>query len=247
MENSELKISICHLYPDLLNIYGDIGNILALKNRLMWRDIEVEISEVHAGERVNFKKHDIYFIGGGQDQQQIMASLELQKNKDAIFKAAVENEAVFLAICGGYQLLGHYYQPLHGDKLSGIGLLDAYTVAGPARFIGNVTAKAKFLRRKTIVGFENHSGLTFLNSGAEPFMKVKIGNGNNGKDKTEGARFKNVFGTYLHGPILPKNPELCDYLLSLALKKRYGCDIPLLKLNDDIEIFAHKDRVKAKY
>lgn len=247
MQNSELKLSICHLYPDLLNIYGDYGNISALKNRLLWRDIGVEISEVRAGERVNYKKHDIYFMGGGQDQQQIMASIELQKNKDAVFKAALDNDAVFLAICGGYQLLGHYYQPNDGDKLSGIGLLDVYTVAGPTRFTGNVTAHVKFLKRKTIVGFENHSGLTYLNEGAEPFMKVKIGNGNNGKDKTEGARFKNVFGTYLHGPLLPKNPEFCDYLISLALKKKYQCDIPLLKLNDDIETFAHKDRVGAKY
>lgn len=247
MLNSELKISICHLYPDLLNIYGDMGNILAFKNRLEWRDIEVEVVEVKAGERVNYKKHDIYFIGGGQDQQQVMASLELQKNKDAIFKAALDNNAVFLAICGGYQLLGHYYQPFEGDKLSGIGLLDVYTTAGETRFIGNVTASAKFLKKKTVVGFENHSGLTFLNDGAEPFLKVKVGHGNNGKDKSEGARNRNVFGTYLHGPLLPKNPELCDYLISLALKKKYDCDIPLLKLNDDIELFAHKDRVKAKY
>lgn len=247
MQNSELKISICHLYPDLLNIYGDMGNILALTNRLRWRDIEVETEVVKAGGRVNYKKHDIYFIGGGQDQQQIMASFELQKNKDAIFKAAIENNAVFLAICGGYQLFGHYYQPHEGDKLSGLGLLDVYTVAGEKRFIGNVTAKAKFLKHKTIVGFENHSGLTYLNDGAEPFMQVKIGNGNNGKDKTEGARFKNVFGTYLHGPLLPKNPEFCDYLLSLAIKKKYGCEIELLKLNDDIETFAHRDRVGAKY
>ncbi len=247
MENSELKISICHLYPDLLNIYGDKGNISALVNRLRWRDIEVDVTEVKTGGRVNFKKHDIYFIGGGQDQQQIIASLELQKNKDAIFKAAEDNNAVFLAICGGYQLLGHYYQPLNGDKLSGIGLLDVYTIAGSTRFIGNVTAKAKFLKNKTMVGFENHSGLTYLNSGAEPLMKVTTGNGNNGKDKTEGARYRNVFGTYLHGPLLPKNPEFCDYLLKLALRKRYNCDIPLLKLNDDIETFAHKDRVNAKY
>ena len=192
MIDSELKISICHLYPDLLNIYGDMGNILALKNRLEWRDIEVEITEVKSGDRINYKKHDIYFIGGGQDQQQIMASLELQKNKDAIFKAALDNNAVFLAICGGYQLFGHYYQPFNGDKLSGIGLLDVYTVAGEKRFIGNVTAVAKFLKKKTIVGFENHSGLTYLNAEAEPFMKVKIGNGNNGKDKSEGARNRNV-------------------------------------------------------
>lgn len=245
--STELKISICHLYPDLLNIYGDMGNIKALECRLRWRDIEVEISEVKTGDRVNYKKHDIYFIGGGQDQQQVLASAELQRNKDAIFRAAIDNNAVFLGICGGYQLLGHYYQPFDGDKLSGLGLLDVYTVAGQKRFIGNVTAKAKFLKTKTIVGFENHSGLTFLNSGAKPLMKVKTGFGNNGKDKTEGARHKNVFGTYLHGPILPKNPELCDYLLSLALKKRYGCEIPLLKLNDDIETFAHRDRVKAKY
>lgn len=246
MVKAQLKLNIAHLYPDLLNIYGDFGNVLAFKNRLNWRDIDADIHEIKTGDRIDAKKYDFYFIGGGQDHQQIMASNELMKNKDMLF-AAAESDAVMLAVCGGYQLLGHYYQPKNGEKLSGIGLLDVYTKAGEKRFIGNVTATCNFLKRKTIVGFENHSGLTYLCQNSKPFVKVKTGKGNNGVDKTEGARYKNVIGTYLHGPLLPKNPHLCDYLITLALEKKYKCEIPLMKLDDDIEYYAHKDRVNAKY
>lgn len=243
MNQIDFSISIAHLYPDLLNIYGDLGNIIALKNRCLWRGIEVNISEIKSGYRINKDEFDLYFIGGGQDGQQIAASFELLKNKERLM-GAMETGAVFLGICGGYQLLGHYYQPYDGERLKGIGLLDAYTVAGKKRFIGNVTGVCPFLNNQTIAGFENHSGLTYLKGETKPFLKLLKGGGNNGSGKFEGARYKNVFGTYLHGPVLPKNPVFCDYLISLALKRKYKCEIPLAELNDEIEQKAHNSCIK---
>ena len=194
------------------------------------------------------EKYDLYFIGGGQDKQQIQVAQELQKRKESL-KEAAEKNAVFLAICGGYQLLGHYYRPHNAERLDGIGLLDAYTVAGNKRFIGNVTAKiiTPGTARETLVGFENHSGLTYLQGETKPLAKILTGNGNNGKDKTEGARFKNIFGTYLHGSLLPKNPHFADLLITLALEKRYNDRIELQKLDDDIELAAHNSLVNKKY
>ncbi len=240
------KLSLAHLYPKLLNIYGDLGNITALKKRCEWRGIELEIISVDAGENINPQLFDMYFIGGGQDLQQIMVAKELQSQKNALHEAAEQN-AVFLAICGGYQLLGKYYQPHNGERLEGIGLLDAYTIGNSARFIGNVTAKSEFLTPQTIVGFENHGGLTYLEEGTLPFSKIEIGNGNNGKDKTEGARKRNVFGTYLHGSLLPKNPHFADYLIKLALEKKYNEKIELARINDEIEHLAHSALVGKKY
>ncbi|MDO5437059.1 MAG: glutamine amidotransferase [bacterium] len=243
MNQIDFSISIAHLYPDLLNIYGDLGNIITLKNRCLWRGIEVKIEEIKAGYRVNPDEFDLYFIGGGQDGQQIMASKELLKNKERL-QIAAQSDAVFLGICGGYQLMGHYYKPHEGEELQGIGILDAYTVAGNKRFIGNVSGICPHIENKTLAGFENHSGLTYLQGETKPLMKVLKGYGNNGKDKTEGARLKNVFGTYLHGPVLPKNPVFADYLISLALKRKYKCEIPLFELNDEIEEKAHEACLK---
>lgn len=223
-----------------------MGNITTLKKRCEWRGISLLVTDIDAGSTINPAEFDMYFMGGGQDLQQIMVSKELQKNKIAL-KDAAEQNAVFLAICGGYQLLGEYYQPHEGEKLKGIGLLDAYTVAGQKRFIGNVTAKSDFLSPQELVGFENHSGLTYLKEGTTPLAKTVIGNGNNGKDKTEGARKNNVFGTYLHGSLLPKNPHFADYLIELALKKKYGEKIPLPPLDDTIEFKAHNSLIGKKY
>lgn len=227
MKNS-LKIG--HLYPKLLNIYGDIGNIITLKKRCEWRGISVEVKEFNKGDAP--EQCDLYFIGGGQDKQQIEVAKELFKYKN-FYADERDRGAVFLGICGGYQLMGHYYQPHDGERLEGISLLDAYTVAGNKRFIGNVTVESDFINSKTLVGFENHSGLTYLQGETKPIGIVKIGNGNNGQDKTEGAKYKNVFGTYLHGSFLPKNPEFADYLLKLAT----GED--LFPLNDEIETMTH--------
>lgn len=246
MDNSNLKLNIAHLYPKLLNIYGDWGNVLTIKKRCEWRGIDVEIDSINIGDVIDITKYDFYFLGGGQDKQQIEVSKELQKHKSSL-QDAKDSNAVFLAICGGYQLLGHYYQPHDAERLDGISLIDAYTIAGSNRFIGNVTAECKWVDPKTLVGFENHSGLTYLGENTEPMAFVNVGHGNNGKDKTEGARCKNVFGTYLHGSFLPKNPSFSDYLISLALKKRYKDDFELTKLDDGFECLAHNNLVNKKY
>lgn len=246
MKITDLKISLAYLYPELLNIYGDYGNILTLKNRCEWRNIELEITRINVGDKIDPEKFDIYFIGGGQDKQQIEVSRELQSQRTDLHDAMNAN-AVFLGICGGYQLFGHYYQPHNGDRLLGIGLLDAYTIAGNKRFIGNVTAKTEFTIPKTLVGFENHSGLTYLQGETKPLAIVEIGAGNNNEDKTEGARFKNVFGTYLHGSFLPKNVHFADYLIKLALEKRYNETIELEKLDDELELNAHIALINKPY
>jgi len=244
MEEKNLKISIAHLYPKLLNLYGDIGNIITLKKRCEWRGIEVEFEGINIGDKLN--EHDIYFIGGGQDKQQEEVADELYRQKEFL-TAERDRNSVFLGICGGYQLFGHYYQPHNKERLNGISLMDAYTVAGNTRFIGNVTAQTDFLTPQTLVGFENHSGLTYLQGDTKPLAHVTTGNGNNGQDKTEGGRYKNVFGTYLHGSFLPKNPHFADYMIELALEKRYGEKIRLNPLDDTLEIQTHKSLVNKNY
>lgn len=241
MEDRVLKIA--HLYPKLLNLYGDMGNIITLTKRCEWRGIKVEIDNIGIGDEIG--EHDFYFIGGGQDKQQQDVAQELYRHKEFLTKER-DNGAVFLGICGGYQLFGHYYQPFEGDKLIGISLLDAYTVAGKKRFIGNVTVKTDFLTPETLVGFENHSGLTYLQGDTKPLGVSVVGNGNNGEDKLEGARYKCVFGTYLHGSLLPKNPHFADYLIKLALQKRYG-DCELEPINDELEINTHEALVGKAY
>lgn len=231
-------LKIAHLYPKLLNIYGDGGNVLTLKKRCEWRGIEVIIDEINVGDSMS--EHDIYFIGGGQDTQQIEVSNELQKHKEFL-TAERDRGAVFLGICGGYQLMGHYYQPHEGEKLLGISLLDAYTVAGNKRFIGNVTAKTEYVTPNTLVGFENHSGLTYLQGDTKPLGVMITGNGNNEADRTEGARFKNVFGTYMHGSFLPKNVHFADYIIELALGEK------LEPLDDEVEVITHDSLIEKAY
>lgn len=244
MQKKDLKISIAHLYPKLLNLYGDRGNIITLKNRCEWRNIDVEVTDINIGDEVS--GYDLYFVGGGQDKQQEEVADELYKNKEKL-TAERDNGAVFLGICGGYQLFGHYYQPHNKPKLLGISLMDAYTIAGNKRFIGNVTVETDFLIPKTLVGFENHSGLTYLQGETKPLGIIKVGNGNNGLDKTAGGRFKNVFGTYLHGSLLPKNPHFADYLITLALEKKYNEKFQLDKLDDKLEIQTHFSLVGKNY
>lgn len=242
--NSELKISVGHLYPKQLNLYGDMGNIIALKKRCVWRGIDFEYNEINPGDKI--PSCDLYFIGGGQDKEQTEVAKFLYEQKDFLIEKRDEG-AVFLGICGGYQLFGHYYQPFEGDRLSGISLLDAYTVAGKKRFIGNVTARTAFLSPSTLVGFENHSGLTYIQGDTKPLAILTVGNGNNGEDNTEGARFKNVFGTYLHGSLLPKNPHLADHLITLALETRYADAIELRPLDDKLEHIAHRAAAGKDY
>ncbi|MGD9581241.1 MAG: type 1 glutamine amidotransferase [Vampirovibrionia bacterium] len=243
-----MKLSIAHLYPNLLNIYGDRGNILTIKQRCQWRDIEVEITEIDIEDQIDPDKYDFYFIGGGQDQQQITVAKRLQEVSKQIHEA-VDTGAVILAICGGYQLLGHYYQPFDGDKLEGISVIDAYTVAGNTRFIGNVTIELDEsfnIEPKTLVGFENHSGLTYLGKDIKPIGKTLTGNGNNGSDGQEGAVYKHVYGTYLHGSLLPKNPHFSDLLITQALSRKFG-NVKLESIDDKIELNAHNKVINKKY
>lgn len=224
-----------------MNIYGDQGNIIALRQRARWRDIEVVIHEYDLGTRIPKGVNDLYFFGGGQDQEQVLASQDLQ-TKQAILKEDFEGGSVFLSICGGYQLLGHYYQDQSGEKLMGIGLIDAYTVASKKRMIGNLVIESNpklNLQPKTLVGFENHSGQTFLGKEVQPLGKVLKGFGNNGEDHTEGGWYKTFFGCYLHGSLLPKNPHFADYLIELALKKKQP-DYQLEPLDDTLELRTHQ-------
>lgn len=243
-----MKLNIAHLYPELLNMYGDRGNIITLTNRCSWREIDVEVHNIDINDNIDPDKYDLYFIGGGQDQQQIAVAHRLQEVAPQI-KEAVDSGAVILAICGGYQLLGHYYQPFNAEKLMGISVIDAYTVAGNKRFIGNVTIESDpslNLTPNTLVGFENHSGLTFIGEGVKPLGKMIEGNGNNGQDKTEGAVYKHVYGTYLHGSLLPKNPHFADLLITQALYRKHG-QVELIKIDDEFENLAHTKAVRRKY
>ncbi len=215
-----MKIRIAHLYPDMLNLYGDRGNIVALTRRMEERGIEVQTEKITMGKSFNSDDYDILFIGGGQDFEQDVLLDDLTKGKDAEIKKAVQSGLVMLAICGGYQMLGKYYKTYDGKMLPYIGAIDFYTEGKEERMIGNYAYKTK--EGIEIVGFENHSGRTYLGDSVEPLGTVISGFGNNGEDGTEGVRFKNTFGTYSHGPVLPKNPEFTDLLISKALENKYG-------------------------
>lgn len=231
-----MELRIAHLYAHFLNIYGDRGNIIALSQRAKWRQIEVKVDAIDLGQEIDPEYYDFYFVGGGQDKQQIVIAEDLLKKAGSL-KKATEGGAVVLSVCGGYQLLGHYYKPHEGPELKGISLVDAHTVAGNRRMIGNVIVKRE--DATTLVGFENHSGKTYLGKGVNALGKAIVGNGNNGEDKLEGLAQGTIYGTYLHGSLLPKNPEFADLLLSQALSRRYGSQ-NLKPLDDKLETLAHK-------
>lgn len=226
-----MEINICHLYPDVLNLYGDRGNVLCMKKRLEWRGITARVTELPIGAPLRWQDFDIFFIGGGQDFEQGVLLDDLNTGKAQAIRDAVEDERVFLAICGGYQMLGKYYETWDGKRCDFIGAVDVWSVGEKERMIGNFMYQMEPEDGGAlVVGFENHSGKTHLGPGVRPMGKILAGRGNNGEDGTEGARYKNVFCTYSHGPVLPKNPALCDELLRRALMKKYGsAQLPLLK------------------
>lgn len=230
-----MKLIIGYLYGDLMNIYGDTGNIIALKKRAQWRGIKVKIKVKSLKSKIKKGEIDLFFFGGGQDQQQKLVAKDLQK-KAKVIKSEIERGVPLLSVCGGYQLLGEYYKPHKGPKLPGIGLFPAYTLASYDRMIGNIIIDSMF---GNLVGFENHSGQTFLKKGTLPLGMVKKGFGNNGKDRTEGSIYKNAIGCYMHGSLLPKNPKLADWLIKKALEVKYGKGINLKLLDDTLEIQAH--------
>ena len=233
-----MRLTIGWLYGTKMNIYGDRGNVLALERRARWRGIETETREIGLGEPIP-ADIDVFFFGGGQDQEQVAVSADLLGEKGEALKAAVEDGAALLAVCGGYQLLGHEYRPHDGPVLPGIGLFDLVTEAGPERFIGNVVVDTPF---GELVGFENHSGLTTLGPGTKPLGRVRVGRGNNGRDRTEGALHKHAVGCYLHGSLLPKNPTFADWLLAAGLARRHG-PVDLPPLDDALEQAAHASAV----
>lgn len=240
-----MELKICHMYPDVLNLYGDRGNVICMTKRLRWRGIEAKVTKLPIGDSRSLADFDLVFIGGGQDFEQQVLLSDLHRGKDREIIAAVEDGVTFLAICGGYQMLGSYYETFDGKRCDFIGALDLYTKGSVKRMIGNYKFRCSpSAGGSVVVGFENHSGKTWLGSGLEPLGKVLSGFGNNGEDGSEGAHYKNVFGTYSHGPLLPKNPEFCDLVLKTALERKYG-SVELLPLDDGAELLAH-DEMCAK-
>ena len=231
-----MDLNICHLYPDLLNVYGDVGNILILKHRAELRGIKVNILNNSLNDAFDVDNYDIVLFGGGQDFEQSIVSNDLSGAKKDALEKYIEAGKVLIAICGGYQLLGKYYTAPNGEKINGLGILDIYTESGDTRFIGNtVIYNEEF--NEYYVGFENHSGRTEIN-GLKPLGKCVHGYGNNGSDGYEGCIYKNTYCTYFHGSLLAKNPELADRFISTALSLKYSKEITLEPLDDSFEIKA---------
>jgi len=239
MARHKKTFTVGWLYPDLMNIYGDRGNILTLLKRAEWRDFEARLIELGRGTTKRMDEVDVFFFGGGQDREQALVYQDLLEAKQSPLERAVAAGASVLAVCGGYQLLGHYYQTGDGERYPGIGLIDVRTEAGKRRFIGDVIVDTTLvdLQPTTLVGFENHSGRTYLGPKARPLGRVRIGFGNNGEDHTEGCLQGGILGTYLHGSLLPKNPHLADHLIRSSLRRRGITD--LAPLDDAAEIAAH--------
>jgi lipid II isoglutaminyl synthase (glutamine-hydrolysing) len=239
----DTTLRVCALYPDLMNIYADRGNLLLLERRCEWRGIRFEAFASGLGEPLLPDAADIFYIGGGQDRDQKRCALDLVEHKREALHEVADRGGVILAVCGGYQLLGHSYQ-LADETLPGVGLVDLVTVReeGP-RLIGNVAIEVELEpgERRVLAGFENHGGRTYLGPSTTPLGRVLKGHGNNDKDRQEGVRDRGVIGTYLHGPLLPKNAWFADWLISTAL----GRDEPLSALDDALEAAAHADARRA--
>lgn len=227
----------------MMNTYGDDGNIITLIKRCEWRGIECSKKDIPLMYDIKKGEFDLYFFGGGQDQAQNLIANDLVKNhKGYVFTQDIERGVPLLSICGGYQLLGEYYKPAKGPKMEGIGVFKAYTEASEQRMIGNLVVQSSdgLKADSLLVGFENHSGKTYLKEGAISFGKVIKGFGNNGSDGTEGCIYKNAIGCYMHGSLLPKNPQLADWLIQKALEVKYGKKIELKPLDDKLENLAHE-------
>ncbi len=234
-----MKLVLCQLYPEHLSIYADRGNVQVIRRRLEWRGLELDERPLRVGEELDPEAADLYLIGGGQDRDQLLVAEDLQRHREALH-AAVAGGAAVLAVCGGYQLAGHRYVGQDGGEMPGIGLLDLETRAGPVRMIGDIVCECDLgdgAGSRTLVGFENHAGQTLLAPGCDPLARVVSGHGNDGSSGYEGARSGSVLGTYVHGPLLPKNPWLADWLIARALERRHGA-VELAPLDDRIELAA---------
>jgi CobQ-like glutamine amidotransferase family enzyme len=234
---------MAHLYPKMMNIYGDRGNIICLQRRCEARGITFTVDSLELGDQLKPKEYDLVFVGGAQDREQRLVAEDLMKTKGKPLAEAVKHNIAVLAVCGGYQLMGRFYRTAEGEELPGAGVLDLYTAhPGPEaqRFIGNVVIE---WNGTTVVGFENHGGRTFLGDGVQQLGRIVTGFGNNGEDGGEGAVYRNVFGTYLHGALLPKNPKFADHVIETALRRRHK-DFRLNEIDDAVENAAHSAAVR---
>ena len=232
-----MKIRVGHLYPDYLNIYADRGNIAVFAQRAARRGHELEVTAIGVGDHVRPGEIDLYYVGGGQDREQALIAPDIAA-KGAALAEAVAGGAAVLAVCGGYQLLGRFYRDRHGVELPGCGLLPLHTLAGERRMIGDVLLECEWAGR-TLAGFENHAGRTYLEDGAEPLGRVLAGFGNDGSSGHEGCRAGRVVGTYLHGPLLPRNPWFADWILAEAAAHQLGEPPSFEPLDDELELQAH--------
>jgi CobQ-like glutamine amidotransferase family enzyme len=241
------RLQLAHLYPDQMNIYGDRGNIIAIRRRCAWRGIDLQVQAIQTGADVDWSNIDLTFFGGGQDSGQALIAADFLERQGAGLRMAIEDGMVLLAICGGYQLLGHYFLTHTGERLPGLGLLDIYTIGGDKRLIGNTVIEARLCDGAApvlLVGFENHSGRTYHGPGVRPLGRVVTGYGDNGEDGRCGAIYRNTFGCYLHGSLLPKNPQLTDHLIELALNRRYGTAAVMEPLAATLEIHAQQTMIR---
>lgn len=242
---SKLSLRLGHLYPALMNVYGDRGNIICLQRRCRLRGIELRVTPLEVGDALVPAEYDLLFMGGAQDREQRLVAADLAQQKAGPLREAVQRGVVLLAVCGGYQLAGRFYRGADGEELAGAGVFDLYTLhPGPRakRLIGNAVVEWE---GGTLVGFENHGGRTYLGPGVRPLGRVRRGFGNDGESGLEGARYENAFGTYLHGPLLPKNPAFADHLLRLALSRRHG-EMDLPPLDDTLERRAHAAALRLR-
>src|SRR5437763_11838225 len=239
-----MVLRIGHLYPTLMSVAADRGNLYSIQKRCQWRGIGVEIEQIFVKQTPDFTRYDLILFHGGADREMELASRDIQTKANSI-REGVDSNTVILSVCAGYQLLGHYYKPFQGPELKGLGLLDMYTQGGGTRFMTHMALECDLddKGKQILVGYENHSGRTYLGEKAKPLGKVLAGWGNNGKDNGEGAIYKNVFGTYQHGPVLPKNPWFTDLLIQRALERRYG-HVELAPLDDAVENAAHDAALK---
>jgi CobQ-like glutamine amidotransferase family enzyme len=246
MSASAPALRLLALYPEQMNIYADRGNMIFLQRRCEWRGIPFEYAASGPGEGFDPGEHDLIYIGGGQDRDQVLVAEDMQRTKREAIASAVEDGAALLAVCGGYQLLGHRYQ-LGADSVPGLGVADLETVREPGpRLIGNVSIEVDLGEgTRVLAGFENHGGRTYLGPSAEPLGRVLHGHGNNGSDGREGVKRDNLVGTYLHGPLLPKNAWLADHLVAAALARRTGSHPELEPLPDELEAAAHAVALRA--
>ena len=244
---TDYQLTIAWLYPDLMSIYGDRGNIIVLAKRCQWRGIDVKVNPIYLDTAVSeLRNADLLFMGGAQDRQQTIVATNLQK-KINILSEMIEDYTPGLYICGGFQYLGKFYKEADGTKIEQLGILNVWTEnPGTKRLIGNIAVDAThfFKNKTTLVGFENHGGRTRLGENVKPLGKVMKGYGSNAEDHTEGAVYKNSIGTYLHGPILPKNPVLADWLIQKALERKYKTEISLEPLSDNLATKARETVLK---